>query len=265
MTTQEGVSAALIVSLLFHLTVLIIGTFGLPYLSKPLDDLATPIPIEMVDIADITQTTQPAEKEIPKPPEDKKELAKPEPEKPKQAPKQVEQPKPPAAAKEELALPDKDALKPKPKPKEKPKPPEKKPVLTQDEKTSEDDPFKALLKNLQDQKPEASTETGKEPAKPQQATQAPLGAQMTMSEMDAFRRQLSQCWNVLAGARYAEDLVVDMKLYINPDRTLRQASVVDTMRYTTDPVFRAAADSAMRALRDPACTPFMLPADKFDL
>lgn len=267
-SSQGGISTALLFSMLLHAFILIVGTLGLPYIAKPLEDNAPPIPIEMVDISDITQTTKPAERAIPKPEEEKKEPPKPEPERPKQAPKQTAAtpPKPAPASKDDLVLPDKKAEKVKPeKVKEKPPVPKKSPVLTQDTNTpAEDDPFKALLKNLQDEKPDPSTEQGKAVAKPEQATPAPLGETMTMSELDALRQQLSQCWNVLAGARYAEDLVVDMKLYMNPDRTVRQASVVDSLRYTTDNVFRAAADSAMRAVRDPQCSPLRLPPDKYN-
>ena len=62
----------------------------------------------------------------------------------------------------------------------------------------------------------------------------------------------------------AEDMVVDVRIAVNPDRTLQQATIVDQLRYNTDSVFRAAADAAMRALRNPRCTPLELPPDKYE-
>lgn len=37
------------------------------------------------------------------------------------------------------------------------------------------------------------------------------------------------------------------------------------MRYMGDSYFRAAADSVLRAIRNPRCNPLELPADKYDL
>lgn len=268
--SNPGMSRALVTSLLFHGFVITVGIFGLPYIKKDLEDIAPPVPIELVEISDKTMTDKPVERAIPKPEEDKKEPPKPEPERPKQAPKQTSDtpPRPVASQLEELAEPD--AVKPPEKklekPKEKPKPPEpkKRPTPVKAEEKPQEDPFQSLLKNLQEAKPDPSTEKGTEAAKPQQATPAPLGERMTMSEMDALRQQLAQCWNVLAGARYAEDLVVDMKLFMNPDMTVREASVVDVLRYSTDNIFRAAADSALRAVRNPACNPLHLPEGKYN-
>jgi hypothetical protein len=87
---------------------------------------------------------------------------------------------------------------------------------------------------------------------------------MTMSEMEAVRMQLGECWKLLAGARYAEDLVVEIKLTINPDRTVRDARIVDQIRYSQDSFFRAAADSAYRAVFQTACNPLLLPPDKYN-
>jgi hypothetical protein len=40
--------------------------------------------------------------------------------------------------------------------------------------------------------------------------------------------------------------------------------IVDQSRYASDAFFRAAADSAKRALLNPRCSPLKLPADKYD-
>jgi len=88
--------------------------------------------------------------------------------------------------------------------------------------------------------------------------------QLTLSELDAIRSQIAQCWNVPAGARDARNLVVELQVEMNPDATVRNVRVVDEARMMTDAFFRAAAESALRAVRNPRCNPLRLPAEKFD-
>ena len=52
---------------------------------------------------------------------------------------------------------------------------------------------------------------------------------------------------------------------INPDGTVRQAQIVDTARMSHDPYYRAAAESVLRAINSPQCTPLKLPPEKYDL
>jgi hypothetical protein len=88
---------------------------------------------------------------------------------------------------------------------------------------------------------------------------------MSMSEIDSLQAQLGRCWNLMAGARFAENLIVDLRLFMNPDGSLRKAEVVDGIKYNNDRFFRAAADSALRAVHNPSCTPLKLPVNKYDL
>ena len=52
-------------------------------------------------------------------------------------------------------------------------------------------------------------------------------SQLTASEIDMVRQQLSRCWNVPAGARDAKDLVVEIRGSIGPDGSVLQATIVD--------------------------------------
>lgn len=262
-------SRGVAISLLLHAAIITVGIAGLPHIKREFPDMAPPIPVEMVDIADITQTNIPAVREIQKAPDEAKpEPPKPEPERPKQAPQQRSEtpPRPVAPPREELAIPEKkkEPEKKVEKPAEKPPTPTKRPAKAEEKPAPpQEDPFQSLLKNLQESKPETPPDATGTEAKPQQAQPLPLGERMTMSELDALRQQLAQCWNVLAGARYAEDLVVDIKLSMNIDGFVQQAVVVDQIRYNSDSIFRAAADSALRAVRDPSCSPFRLPREKY--
>jgi len=78
-----------------------------------------------------------------------------------------------------------------------------------------------------------------------------------------IRGQISRCWNVPAGARDAKDLVVEIRVIVDRDGAVQQATIVDQGRLGSDPFFRAAAESARRAFFNPLCRPLHLPAEKY--
>jgi hypothetical protein len=84
-----------------------------------------------------------------------------------------------------------------------------------------------------------------------------------MSEIDAIRRQIERCWNVPAGARDAENLIVEIRVRLNPDGSVFQAEILDTVRLASDAFYRAAAESALRAVR--LCSPLQLPPKKYNV
>jgi hypothetical protein len=86
---------------------------------------------------------------------------------------------------------------------------------------------------------------------------------VTISEIDSVRRQIERCWNLPAGARGAENMVVSIRVEMNIDGTPGVAAVVERERMRGDPSFRAAAESALRAVLNPRCHPFGLPRDKY--
>ena len=224
------------------------------------------------------------------PPAKPKEDKPPEPAQKKEASPTVTSEKPPELSKP--APPDVSTAEstpdvpppPKPlerKPIEKPKPPEPKPEVTKKEepkpkekvkekpkeepKPAQDD-FQSLLKNLtpEEDKPVEGEKALDPDATPDAGQIAKLGDQLTISEQDAVRRQLSGCWYVQAGAKYAEELIVEVRVEMNRDRTVNRAAILDQSRYNRETHFRAAADAALRALRNPNCSPLKLPPDKYD-
>ena len=66
-----------------------------------------------------------------------------------------------------------------------------------------------------------------------------------------------------AGAKEAENLSIEIKMAMNPDGTVRQARILDQNRLQSDPFFRAAAESALRAVLNPHCNPLKLPPEKY--
>jgi hypothetical protein len=186
----------------------------------------------------------------PKPPEPKPE---PKPEPPKPEPPKVE-PKP---------EPPKPKIVDAPKPKAKPEPPKP------DQKQLASD-FDALLKNLTRQKTaptpdNAQPKAKQSPAQQQASSQpiAPLGSQLTVSELDLIRQQISQCWNIDPGSKDAKSQRPEFRVYMNEDGTIRDSRLLNADQMD-DPFFRSAAESAQRALRNPRCQPLKLPPQKYD-
>jgi len=235
----------------FHALLLMLAIMGLPFLAHHEFDIPQPITVDLIEISKVTQTNRVAPPAPPKP-----EPPKPEPPKPQPAPPNpVPQPAPPVPQppKPEPVKPtppvqqiDENAPPKKEKPKVVKKVEPKKPTAPKD--------FSSVLKNL---------DVSKQPTPVAQAAQqAPIGEKMTMSEEDALRSQLEQCWDVPIGAKDVENMSVDIFMVINPDRTLREAHIVDTSRYNSDTVFQALADSALRAVQ--RCSPFDVPPDKYN-
>lgn len=272
---DSSMKGPFLTSTIFHILLFIITIVGIPFVARDHEIISHPISVELVNVEEITQTNRPMAPA--KKTEEKKEEPKPKQEKPappqmrEQAPPDLTKPKPPEVKKEEeVKPPPPEALAPpdkKPEPKKKEKPPEKKPEATKVEKPTQQQDFNSLLKNLTPDKPEEGDKAALDPtadASPQESQIAQLSDRLSVSEIDALRRQLSQCWSVLAGAAYAEELIVEVRVVVNRDRTVQQATIVDMGRYNRDTSFRSAGDAALRALRNPRCTPLALPPDKYN-
>ena len=74
---------------------------------------------------------------------------------------------------------------------------------------------------------------------------------------------MAACWRLEPGAREAEDLVVSIRVALNPDGSVRNVEIVDQGRLLVDGYFRSAAENARRAIY--RCSPFELPLNKFDI
>ena len=263
---NEDLRPSLFLSVCIHVGMMCILYFGLPSFFEPPPLLPwKPVPIDIVDIGEITNTrikkqkkksAKTAPKKKPAPAKKKDPAKKKEP--PKKSVKEAPKPKPKV---DEVALPTKDKKKKKkPKKKEKPKPME--------------DPLASVLKNVAKLKPAAPTpEEVKEAVKKHEGDKneseinqkgPALSDRLTISQEDALRRQISSCWNMPIGARHAENLIVEVLIEVNQDRTVRTAEVVDQLRMSTDSYFRAAAEAALRALRHPRCSPLELPPEHYE-
>ncbi len=271
----------LIISVVFHSVLVLLAIFGLPHLMEK-HEIVESVPVEIVsNISELTTTNKPPVKTPPKeekkeePPPPKKEEAKPPPQKdvPKPPSEEVlkEPPEPKVEPKpEEEKKPEEIAKKVEPKKPEKvePKKPEKKPKKEEKKKEPQEDDFDKLLKDLDPNTDPPQPDTPPND-QPKMTTPEPspnisrFSDVLSMSERDALVQQLSGCWNIMAGSANAEDMAVEVRVTVNADRTVRDARIIDVGRYNRDTSYRAAADSALRALKNPRCTPLNLPPEKY--
>lgn len=88
-------------------------------------------------------------------------------------------------------------------------------------------------------------------------------APMTMSEIDAIRYQMQQCWILPAGAKNAEILIPRIRVFLNADGSLsKPPEIVATKEQLKNPFYVTAAESARRAVLK--CAPLKnLPVEKF--
>jgi outer membrane biosynthesis protein TonB len=245
---------AAIASGFLHVAVVALAYFGLPALfhPEPVED-SGPVAVEVVTAIDPAPRAARVARPAPDPPP------------PKPPPPPVER----AAPKPE---PVKEAKIPPP-PKHKPKPPP--PSLA------------SLLKDIRKDLKTAPETPAKKPAKPKErlaaadlvaglkpetpkAAPATLPSALSQRESsliaERVRAQITPCWAVPAGAKDARDMRIGIHIALNPDGSLRGVpSLADPSRMAGDPVFRAFAESALRAIQNPRCSPLKLPTDRYSV
>lgn len=183
----------------------------------------------------------------PKPPDETATLADAKPDKPKD-----DKAKPDTKTAEKKAAPQKTAdAKPKPA-----KPAPKKRDFNADR-------IAALLNKIPDAADEATSVVPDDGPPAKKVKGQSNGTEMTMSvsEIDALRARIAQCWSPPPGGLGAEQIVIKLRLKLNEDGTLVGYPTVANS--ASSPFFRAAADSAVRAVYQ--CQPYELPSEKYAL
>jgi hypothetical protein len=203
-----------LLSALLHSLVVIFAWVGMPMFKRDVIDVDTPIVVELVAIAEVTAAPPPK--------------LEPEPE-----PKPAE-PEPEEVA--EVPAPRKVAAPPR-----KPEPPKK-------------DSFDQLVSLVKDLEQELSKRPP--PTVPEPTEQEPderlrtlqTADRATLSERDAIKAHIENCWRIDPGKEGIQDLTVDIRVSIQRDGSVRQAVIEDTGRYFSEPSFRTFADSARTAV-----------------
>lgn len=86
-------------------------------------------------------------------------------------------------------------------------------------------------------------------------------SELSISEIDALAGRLRACWNLDPGAKGAQNMIVELRTYLNQDGSVKDVKILDSYRYSQDPHFRSIADSARRAVY--ICAPYTIFSDKY--
>ena len=89
----------------------------------------------------------------------------------------------------------------------------------------------------------------------------PPGERMSLNEIDAFRAQIRACWSVPAGAKNAENLLVRVRVQLDPSGRPIAKKIINRAQLT-DSFFLSAAESVLRAIE--RCQPYKMPPEKFE-
>ena len=87
---------------------------------------------------------------------------------------------------------------------------------------------------------------------------------LSLSEEDALKAQIFGCWSIPLGLPYNENLLVRIKLQLNPDGTVSQSEILDHARMNKpgQGFYKVLAESALRAIK--LCQPLRVPTTGYE-
>lgn len=228
---------------------------------------AESLPVDLINdkqFSEITKGAKDAPKaEKPKPLVEKLDVPKPADEvTPKVTPKkelQAAKEPPPEAKPDPIAEKIKKQDEPKQETKAEPKPlPPKKPPLKQQPKFDADK-IAALLDKRDAQRSAAAGDSYN--VDPSLGRANGTASRLSQSEIDAFRRRITECWSPPVGMDGAQEVVVVFRVLFNPDGSVKHGpDVIGGKPSAAGPVF---AESAKRAILQ--CQPYtMLRKETYD-
>ncbi len=249
---------SIIISSVLHLVLIMITAFSLPFLAKKPIDLPPIVSVELIQITDKTNIpfAPKAKKIIEKIKEKEKKLVS------EQAPpKKVKKIKP-----DSVPMPD-DKVKKIEKIKEDKQNPEKideeVKQVSEFEKKELFDPnnIAALIDKSKIESSETSKKTDKITQDQQKSIES-IG--LSLSEEDALKAQIFGCWSIPLGLPYNENLLVRIKLQLNPDGTISQSEILDHARMNKpgQGFYKVLAESALRAIK--LCQPLRVPTTGYE-
>jgi len=252
------VNRSIIISSVLHLVLIMITALSLPFLAKKPIDLPPIVSVELIQITDKTNIpfAPKAKKIIEKIKEKEKKLVS------EQAPpKKVKKIKP-----DSVPMPD-DKVKKVEKIKEDKQNPEKiddeVKQVSEFEKKELFDPnnIAALIDKSKIETSETSKKTDKITQDQQKSIES-IG--LSLSEEDALKAQIFGCWSIPLGLPYNENLLVRIKLQLNPDGTISQSEILDHARMNKpgQGFYKVLAESALRAIK--LCQPLRVPTTGYE-
>ena len=168
-------------------------------------------------------------KEAPKTDKPKQEVKAPEP---KPQPKEAPPPKDAVAVQPKKEEKKKEAQKPEPQPKS------KKPDYN----------LKSLLASVEKVRQDAPAPTPQEENNTEaldNGTEGRMDQLLTVSDKDFIASRLRDCWNIDGGAQNIDEIVVEIRVLVNKDGSIRDVKIMNNMNL---PAFKSLSESARRAV-----------------
>ena len=248
---------SIFISTFFHIFMIILTALSLPFMRRAPLDLPAIVSVELIQISDKTN--------LPFAPKAKKILEKIK----KEQERVVSEQAPPKLVKKEKP----DAV---PLPKEKIK---KKKIKTEKQNPEKIDSAVKQVSEFEKKeifdpnqiaalidksKEESAEEIKKDNKLTQSQDKSIVSSGLTLSEEDALKAQIFGCWSVPLGLPYNENLLVRIKLELNPDGSIVNTEILDHARMNKpgQSFYKVLAESALRAVK--LCQPLKLPATGFE-
>ena len=241
-----------------HIFLVIITAMSLPFLAKKPIDLPPIISVELIQITDKTNIpfAPKAKKIIEKVKEKEKKLVS------EQAPpKKIKKQKPDA-----VLLPDEKIEKIK-KIKDEKQNPEKEETeikqISEFEKKELFDPTN-IAALIDKSKVDSAEVVKKNDDITQDKDRSIENTGLTLSEEDALKAQIFGCWSIPLGLPYNEDLLVRIKLMLEPDGSVKKTEILDHARMNKpgQGFYKVLAESALRAVK--LCQPLRVPTTGYE-
>jgi len=270
------VNRSLIISSVLHGALIFITAMSLPFLAKKPLDIPPIVSVELIQITEKTNIpfAPKAKKIIEKVKEDEKKLVS------EQAPpKKVKKTKTKTVVSldqnkekienqtpEAIPLPDKTVKKIETKIESKQNPDK----LDEEVKQVSEFEKKELvdLDNIAKLIDKAKEDTAKVIKKNNDITQDQdnkiVTSGLTLSEEDALKAQIFGCWSIPLGLPYNEDLLVRIKLMLEPDGSVAKTEILDHARMNKpgQGFYKVLAESALRAVK--LCQPLRVPTTGYE-
>ena len=266
---------SLIISSVLHLLLILVTAMSLPFLAKKPLDIPPIVSVELIQIAEKTNIpfAPKAKKIIEKVKEKEKKLVS-EQAPPKKVKKnktktvvaldqnsEIENQRPDA-----IPLPEKNVKKIKTK-KEKKQNPDKvdeevKQVSEFEKKELFDPTNIAAL--IDKSKVDSAEVVKKNDDITQDKERSIESTGLTLSEEDALKAQIFGCWSIPLGLPYNEDLLVRIKLMLEPDGSVKKTEILDHARMNKpgQGFYKVLAESALRAVK--LCQPLRVPTTGYE-
>ncbi len=249
---------SIILSSALHLLLIVITALSLPFLAKKPIDIPPIVSVELIQITEKTNIpfAPKAKKIIEKVKEKEKKLVS------EQAPpKKVKKKKPDA-----IPLPDKKVNKIE-KIKDEKQNPEK--IDNEVKQVSEFEKKELFDPNniaaLIDKSKIESSEVKKQSKKVTQDQERNVEVTgLSLSEEDALKAQIFGCWSIPLGLPFNENLLVRIRLQLDPDGSVTKSEILDHARMNKpgQGFYKVLAESALRAIK--LCQPLRVPTTGYE-